>query len=209
MENRTALEILTKLKSEGGLFISLTPPFSVSLEADRQSLTRLLGEHGEEETAFKQSSSEIAAILSTILDGTIETFVERQLENLDIDSTDEAEAERDRWQEEIKNVQEGLYDENLQKRYELKRSSKAPSFNQVDWDIKVKHFDAKVDNFQSFPYATFRIEVQRSFEDTPFTFFGGRTFESVQVNIVKDEIDYFIRVLATARGRLEELEGKV
>jgi hypothetical protein len=100
-------------------------------------------------------------------------------------------------------------DSALRRRYDLKRSSKAPSFSHVDWDIKVKYHDASIDPFDPIPYATFRISFQREFEDSAFAVLGGRTFDSVQVNFSKDEIDYIGKVFVAARERLAELENRI
>ena len=79
-------------------------------------------------------------------------------------------------------------------------------FNGVDWDVKVKRFDASFDDFQPYPYATVRLSFQRDFEDSAFAILGGRTFDSVQINFSKDEVDHLIRVLSRTRERLAALE---
>ena len=154
----------------------------------------------------------ISVILLNLLNGVLDLDgkdpnVEPIVRQLGLDPED-AEV-NSRIADDARAVREQLFDEKLRRRYNLKRSSKAPSFNQVDWDIKVKRYDAKVEIFEPFPYATFRLSFQRDFDDSPFAVFGGRTFDSVQVNFSRDEIDYLVRVLSAASRQLATLEEDV
>ena len=125
----------------------------------------------------------------------------------EFDDEEQAEKERERLNADIQKVESKLYDSHLQQRYDLKRTSKAPSFTGIDWDIKVKHFDAKLGDFEPFPYATCKISFQREFDDSPFVFFGGRAFDSAQINFTIDDIDHLSQVLAKVRERLHFLEN--
>jgi hypothetical protein len=87
----------------------------------------------------------------------------------------------------------------------LKRSSKAPAFSSVDWDVKVKVQDAEI-AVEETPYATLRIKYQRDFGGDSFAIFGGRTFDSMQVNVTAEEIDYFIKVLQRVGGTLQRID---
>lgn len=203
-----ALTVLVGLKGRGELFIALTPPFLVSLEIDRTVLRHDLSELGVDEREFRRAANQIGIILLNLLNNTLslddENQVAQQLGNAPSDSETAPHILSD-----VQAVQTHLMDPTLQRRYDLKRSSKAPSFSQVDWDIKVKYHDASLDPFEPFPYATFRISFQRDFEDSAFAVLGGRTFDSVQVNFSKDEIDYVVKVFAAARERLADLEERI
>ena len=146
-------------------------------------------------------------MLMAILDNSVEQYISRR-STTHLDTSDTPGNEQD-IRDRIRKVTTRLHDDHLQHRYNLKKSSKAPSFAGVDWDIKVKHFDANVESLVPFPYATFRLSFQKEFEDTPFAFFGGRIFDSVQVNLSVDEIDYLIRALHRAKERLEALEAQI
>ena len=198
------IEVLSTLKSEGELFIALTPPFATSIEIDRKVLDRELEKQGLTEQEFRSSINEINLILLHILNDEVTPYVNSRVQDaMDLLNEDAA---RSQVSERVELVRSRLYDEGLQRRYDTKRSSKAPSFSQIDWDIKVKHFDAGVDLVAPFPYATVRLSFQRDFDASFLTVLGGRIFDSVQVNFSKDEIDYLTRVLATAKEHLEELE---
>ena len=57
-----------------------------------------------------------------------------------------------------------------------------------------------------FRSATLRLSFQRDFEDSALLVLGGRTFDSVQINFSRDEIDHLIRTLSRVRDRLATLE---
>lgn len=204
---RFVLSVLVELKQEGNLFIALTPPFSVSLEIDRTVLRSTLSAHELDEGQFNDAADEIKVILVNLLNSRAretQEVVQQIARQLGI--SPEEDAEFSRIAADTQAVRDQLCDNTLQRRYDLKRSSKAPSFNHVDWDIKKKYYDANLDSFSPFPYATFRISFQRDFDDSPFAVLGGRTFDSVQVNFSKDEIEHLARVLLTVKERLEQLE---
>lgn len=101
-----------------------------------------------------------------------------------------------------------MWTQHLQDRYELKASSKAPTFSSIDWDIKLKTKDAKLERIR-FPYATCRIAFQRDFDISPLTLFSGKAFDSMQVNFSIDEVQYLIKVLTSIMRHLEEAETEV
>ena len=208
MKITETLAVLEQWKADSQLFISLTPPFTVTLEVDRAVMGNALEQSELSPEEFRAASDEIGLILLNVLNGT-EGHYTLGPGGGDADEsgsdTQAAQKQRIAYVEEVKSR---LYDSYLQRRYDLKKSSKAPSFNGVDWDVKVKRFDANVDDFQPFPYATLRLSFQRDFEDSAFAILGGRTFDSVQINFSKDEVDHLIRVLSRTRERLAALEDE-
>lgn len=208
MKIKETLAVLEQWKAGGQLFISLSPPFAVRLEVDRAVMRDTLTGSALSEDEFRTASNEAGLILLHVLNGTEEGYVSGfGMEGDDIASSD-PRSSQERRQAYVNDVKAGLYDGYLQRRYDLKRSSKAPSFNGVDWDVKVKRFDANFDQFQAFPYATLRLSFQRDFDDSPFAILGGRTFDSVQINFSKDEVDHLIRVLSRTREHLVALEDE-
>ena len=201
--------MLEQWKSDGQLFISLSPPFSVTLEVDRTVMRDTLSQAKLTEKEFRDASNQVGLILLNVLNRTEERYIQRGdaegPTDLSGSVTHTTPEEREA---NVKEVKSRLYDDYLQNRYDLKKSSKAPSFNGVDWDVKVKHYDANFDEFQPFPYTTLRLSFQRDFEDSAFAILGGRTFDSVQINFSKDEVDYLIRILSRARERLVALEDE-
>ena len=204
MDFHSTLDLLADLKERRQLFVSLTPPFAASFEIDREILREALAVRGDSEEDFRRFADEIVNMLSAILAGAADRYVEHRL-----DATDDEESgvtDRGHIETMVNQVKICLYDEHLQRRYDLKRSSKAPSFTSVDWDIKTKHFDANLESFAPFPYATFRISFQKDFGDSPLMFFGGRALDSVQINFSIDEIDHLREVLLRVREHLQTLE---
>ena len=208
MKITEALAILEQWKADSQLFISLSPPFVVTLEVDRAVMRNTLTRSALSEHEFRTASNEVGVILLNVLNGTEERYVRGSgMEAGDLSDSD-THASQEQREADVKEVRSRLYDDYLQRRYDLKKSSKAPSFNGVDWDVKVKRFDANFDEFQPFPYATLRLSFQREFEDSVFVILGGRTFDSVQINFTKDEVDHLIRVLSRTRERLVALEDE-
>jgi hypothetical protein len=204
MDFDRTLALLVDLKERQQLFVSLTPPFAASLEIDREILREALIPPGDSEDEFRRFADEIGNILFATLAGEVDRYMEHRLEVAEDESGNVID--RGRLEIMFSRVKESLYDDRLQRRYDLKRSSKAPSFTSVDWDIKTKHFDANMELFAPFPYATFRISFQKDFGDSPLMFFGGRALDSVQINFSMDEIDHLRRVLLRVRERLQTLE---
>ena len=208
MKIAETLAVLEQWKADSQLFISLSPPFSATLEVDRAVMRDTLAGSALSEHEFRTASNEIGVILLNILNGTEEQYV-RGFGTEDVDVVDSGTRRSpEQRKANVSEVRSGLYDVYLQRRYDLKRSSKAPSFNGVDWDAKVKRFDSNFDDFQAFPYVTLRLSFQREFDDSPLVILGGRTFDSVQINFSKDEVDHLIRVLSRTRERLVALEDE-
>jgi hypothetical protein len=204
----SALRILKKLSDAGNLFISLKPPFTVDFEIPRDVLTQELKSSRLTEKEFLRFSDEISAMLdATLCDEAnryIEARIQRSLDTRELKKPEIA-ARRALLTEEIEMVRAELFSKHLEGRYDLKKSSKAPTFTDVDWDVKVKTQDFKLGKL-NFPYATFRITFQRNFRDDPLTLFAAPTFDSMQINFTLDEIDYLVQALEKARGYLRQLE---
>ena len=202
----STLAFLSDSKNRGDLFVVLSPPFTASLDIDREVLQEFLDRGGVPESEFRRFAGEIGMMLAALLNGAVDEYVANPSQFL-ADGSDAFEDE-----EEVKaavdRVRDQLYDDRLQQRYDLKKSSKAPSFTDVDWDINIKHFDANLADFTPFPYATCRFSFQRVFEDSAFALFGGKTFDAVQINFSIEEIDHLNRVLLRIRERLQALESE-
>ena len=203
MKITETLAALEQWKADSQLFVSLSPPFAATLEVDRTVMRDTLAQSTLSADEFKAASDEIGVILLNILNKTEDQYIFGP-----VGEDDEAKAAREQRTAYVGEVKSRLYDGYLQRRYDLKKSSKAPSFNGVDWDVKVKRFDASFEDFQPFPYATLQLSFQRDFEDSAFAILGGRTFDSVQINFSKDEVDHLIRVLSRIRERLAVLEDE-
>jgi hypothetical protein len=210
-EFKDTLEILNSLKEKGEVFISLAPPLYTSFEIDRAVINKYLQERNLEEAEFKKEADQMGLMLSAILEHEGKPLPERFTQRLgkQLASAGEKETQRQVLEEKLRHVKDRLYDERLQKRYDLKKSSKAPSFNAIDWDIKVKYVDAQLDNLKPFPYATCKISFQKEFDSSPFSILSGKAFESAQINFSVDEITYLLRVFKTIKERLEAVEKEV
>jgi len=204
----SALRILRKLSDSGNLFISLKPPFTVDFEIPRDVLTQELKSSKLTEKEFLRFSDEISAMLDATLsdeaDRYIEVRIQRSIEAGGL-KEDDIPARRAMLSDEIEIVKAELFSDHLKRRYDLKKSSKAPAFTDVHWDVKVKTHDFKLGKL-NFPYATFRITFQRNFQDDPLTLFATPTFDSMQINFTIDEIDYLVQALNKAREYLKQLE---
>jgi hypothetical protein len=210
-EFEATLDILSSIKAKGEVFISLAPPLYTSFEIDRVVLSKYLQEKGLGEVEFKTEADQIGLMLLNVLDNEAKNFPERFMQRFgkQPESAEEKKKERQILEEKLRHVKDRLYDEHLQKRYDLKKSSKAPSFSTIDWDIKVKHVDARLENLKPFPYATCRISFQKEFDGSPLSLFSGRAFDSAQINFSVDEITYLLRVFTTIKERLETVEKEV
>lgn len=201
-----ALMTLKALCERHEVFISLVPPFYLSFDVDRDTLSQCLKGSDISEKAFRAESNRLGSLLLTVLQQREEQFIESRVEELEL-KDQAAEEERKTLQAALASVRGALWDQHLQDRYDLKATSKAPSFSSIDWDIKLKVRDAKLARIR-FPYATCRIAFQREFESSPFTLLGGKTFDTVQINFSIDEIEHLIRVFTTIRKHLEEIEAE-
>lgn len=208
MDFEKTLAMLSDLKERRELFIALTPPFFTAFEIDREVLKGALEQYEVADGDFKRETHQISRVLFSILNDEVEPYVAHsiEIESDQEDSSVDANALRDRYESLVSKVRDKLLDDRLQQRYDLKKSSKAPGFTSVDWDIKIKHFDAHLDSFIPLPYATFRIAFQKDFSDSPLMFLGGRAMDSVQMNFTIDEIEHLQRVLSRAQQRLKDLE---
>ena len=208
MEFEKTLAMLSDLKNRSELFIALTPPFFTTFEIDREILKEALEQHGIMEAEFKREAFDVNRALFSILSDDVEPYIAYSVENSAGNENEDAGVLRNEYESLVSEVKDKLVDDRLQQRYDLKKSSKAPGFTSVDWDIKIKHFDAHLDSLIPLPYATFRIAFQKDFGDSPLLFLGGRAMDSVQMNFTVDEIEHLQRVLSTAQRRLRELEDQ-
>ena len=121
-----SLAVLEQWKADSQLFISLAPPFTATLEVDRAVMRDTLARSTLSLDEFKAASDEIGLILLNVLNGTEDRYVlgpgGGDAEGPDPD----AQEQRGAYVEEVK---ARLYDGYLQRRYDLKKSSKALSFN--------------------------------------------------------------------------------
>ena len=141
-------------------------------------------------------------MLRGLLEGIVEEYVEYRLGDLD---DPERSGKATALHKRVKEVEHQLYDERLRRRYALKKTSKAPAFAAIEWDIKTKIADGTMPELERFPYATCRISYQKDFDNTPWSVLGN-PFESTQINLTIDEVRYVIRVLQTIQNRLESAE---
>ncbi len=163
--------------------------------------------------AFEQASAKIGDMVLAILTQTEEAYANAILQELEeaSDSSSESvqEEQLSKVTEQLLLVRNALVDDHLKKRYQLKISSKAPTFSELDWDIKLKTDDAKVPELPEFPYATLKLKYQKDFSGSPFALFGGNAFDSVQVNFTIDELDYLISEFTKIRERLQFREEHI
>ena len=206
------LAILAQLKMSGDLFIALSPPFDVSFEIDRAVLRRRITGGGLSDSTFRHTAARIGPMLLAVLEDDIEDFVHRRVYHDDREQ--QAPLEGGSGQDEsrlltmVEQVKTTLHDTHLQARYDLKKSSKAPSFTGIDWDIKMKLEDGSMETLTQFPYATCKIRYQREFELNPWSILSGRGFEAVQINVSIDEVKHLLRVFRTIKERLDAAEDK-
>jgi len=194
----------------GEAFISLSPPFGSTIEIDRAVIRKYLKEQTTNaELDFKKQAAEAGGLLTPVLEGDLEDIVRFRLQQRTADTSAKESAEQfeKELREKLEQVKKHLWNEHLQKRYNLKKSSKAPSFTDIDWDIKIKHADAKLEPLEPFPYATCRIAFQKEFDRSTQSFFNA--FGSVQINFSVDEIHYLQRVLTTIEERLRSVEKEL
>lgn len=194
-----ALQVLKELKRADDLFMVMMPPFGVEFQVDEETLK----EHNVAPHQFKRTAGRVAGALFAVLDGSEEEYISYRIERAGVKG-EEAERERERVTARLASVREALVDPHLEKRYALKKSSKAPAFMDVDWDIKFKVLDAETT--VEFPYATCKIKFQREFEASPVTIVSGRLFDAVQLNFTLDEVRYLAKVFGVIGGHLETLE---
>ena len=201
---KKAIEIIDSLNRRGEIYISINPPFEAAFEVSRKTLLRELEEASLAEGDFQRQLRRISSMLLAVLAEEESEYIDSRIETEEL-KDEEASERRGVLQEQISKVKESLLTERLKSRYDLKRSSKAPVFSGIDWDIKIKTGDARLENIR-FPYATCRIKFQREFEESPFIIFGGRVFDSMQINFSLDDIDYLIKTLSIIKEYLAKAE---
>jgi hypothetical protein len=190
----------------------LSSRFLRRLRAQLRSIERLLvnkGQPTDAESEFKTQAAEAGGLLAPILEKNIDDVIRSRVNRRATEaSTKQSPEEYEKeLRQKLELVKIYLYNDHLQKRYNLKKSSKAPSFTDIDWDIKTKHADAKLASLEPFPYATCRISFQKEFDSVPYNFFNA--FGSVQINFSVDEIHYLQRVLSTIEERLKSVEKEL
>ena len=141
-------------------------------------------------------------MLRALLEGLVDEYVDYRLERVEAEGRADIEATL---RKRVAQVQDELYDDRLRRRYALKKTSKAPAFAAIAWDIKTKIADSAKPDLEAFPYATCRISYQKSFDDAPWSVLGN-LFDSAQINFTSDEVRYVIRVLQTIQAHLESAE---
>lgn len=198
------LQILDRLIRRGEVYIALDPPFSATFEISRGILLHELEEASLAEERFQRESRRIASMLLALLAEEESDYIASRIRSEELKG-EKASKRREVLKEQMSKARERLLTEHLKRRYNLKLSSKAPVFSGIDWDIKIKTGDARLENIR-FPYATCRIKFQREFEESAFIILGGRAFDSMQINFCIDDIDYLIKTLGIIREYLAHAE---
>jgi len=198
------IQILDRLIRRGEVYISLDPPFGASFEISRGILLHELEEASLGEKDFQRQSRRISSMLLVVLAEEESNYIASRIRSEELKG-EKASERREVLKEQMSKVRERLLTEHLKSRHNLKLSSKAPVFSGIDWDIKIKTADARLERIR-FPYATCRIKFQREFEESPFILLGGRAFDSMQINFCIDDIDYLIKTFHTIRERLAQTE---
>ena len=199
-----AVVILKELSEQNKVYISLSPPFELSFVIDRHVLGERLQKSDLDRDSFNIQSERISRLLLIVLQDDQDTFIEATKQRKEKEG--EPPLDKEALLRDLSIVQNALFTEHLKGRYDLKRSSKAASFTGIDWDVKEKVRDSKLDKI-SFPYATCRISFQREFEGSPLTFIGGKAFDAVQINFCTDDIDHLIGVFTKIRQDLGEVQA--
>lgn len=185
-----AVEELRRLRQEERLFIRIVPPLYIRME--RLPGTQLNAD--VDVGALDERTREAETLLAGALFEKSEDYVSRILGEDTDDQGNESERRKEELQRKLGLVREAFIDDSLQRRYELKRVSKASVFSDLDWDLKIKLVDSNSGDV-NFPYSTVKLIAQREFGDDPFSLFSGRAFESIQVNFTSDEAAYVGKVM--------------
>ena len=197
----TAISLLADLKTRRQLFTSLKPPFVVTFEVNSDVLTDALGKSNLSKERFATASREIGEMVLSILADRTGSLKDQLA---DEDASAEMQADQEgQLQQRVARVADVLVDEELKNRYQLKVASKAPAFSSIDWDVKEKKFDARLGPVR-LPYATVRMRWQKEFEYEFETLFQRNLFDSVQINMTRDELEYVIQELARAMEQLDD-----
>jgi len=184
------------------LFISLAPPFDIKFEIGSDRINKFLSDNDFDKGSFDINSNHITVILLAILRKDENGFIKAYISDIVEDKkSDEYLVQKNKLVEEIKLVKEKLFNSDIQDRYDLKINSKAPSFTNLDWDIKIKVVDSKLEDIH-LPYATCKFSYQKEFEYSPLTILGSNAFNSLQINFSVEDIDYIIKVFSNIKGHL-------
>ncbi len=199
------LTALSRCKRQGDLYIALMPPFAVTFQLFDKGRETLADEVALADSDRERLVRRIENMVQVILDDEVDSYITHIAEHGSDSGQKEAKEEELRGQ--IERVRKALLDDRLIQRHQMKISSKAPTFTDIDWDIKVKRYDAKREI--TFPYATCKIKFQRDFEITAVALLSGRQFDSVQINFTSDDLEYLTTVLNSVRAKLKTLESEV
>lgn len=195
----TALTLIEILREKRQVFVALTPPFTVTFDVNRQTLERALREASLERAAFDEAAGEIGEMVLAILEEKKQHYISRQTVAIeDEGKKKEAVEALERRLEQVAPFVDGT----IRSRFDLKVASKAPAFSAIDWDVKLKTFDARLGQVR-LPYATISLKWQREFRFEIATLLQRNLFDSVQINFTRDEVDYVIRELELVRDRLD------
>ena len=133
MEFDQTLKIITEMLQKGEAFISLSPPFGSTIEIDRAVVRKYFKEPEapKAETEFKEQATEIGELLLPILEGGIDRFINARVRHRFDDKAEKESAEkyREELKRKIEHIRKHLYNDRLQRRYNVKKSSKAPSWS--------------------------------------------------------------------------------
>lgn len=198
----SALSVLSHLRDRGDLLVSLSPPYSISIEIERTVLGPHLNRASVSEADVRSAASQASDILRALLEDMVDRYIASYLEDVDEHERQDVE---DGLRRRVEAVKASFFDEHLRRRYALKKTSKAPAFAAVEWDIKTKIADDSMVDLEPFPYATCRISYQTRFDEAFWSVLGG-PFDSAQINFTVDEVRYLIRVLGAIEVRLESAE---
>ena len=143
-----ALRVLGHLRDRGDLLISLSPPFSISIEIERTVLDPHLRQTNVSEADIRAVAGEASTMLHALLEGEVEDYLEYRLQSADPEERSDTETALRR---RVAQVQEQLNDDRLRRRYALKKTSKAPAFSAISWDIKSKIADGAMPDLEAFP----------------------------------------------------------
>ena len=193
------IAIVKQAIEEGEAFVSLAPPYENQIAfVDSKQIATRLAKDDIAPAAFNAILRRINQLLQHILgeheDDEIPTRPPFHKDDPEL------------LKAQLGVVRQSLYSERLQNRYDLKRSSKAPAFTSIDWDVKIKIDDAEF-AIERTPYATIKIRYQRDFGGDSFSIFGGRTFDSTQLNFTSEEVEFVIRVLKRLSATLRSVES--
>lgn len=203
------LAFLSEKVKNSEIFIIVSPPFDVNFQPIDARLVKEGSEKlGISEQDFKKRLSTIESLLLAILqDGINEYIVSRIKHDIEAEhiAKDAGEEKAQELKKQAETVEKSFISERLKQRFQLKAMSKSPFFSGLEWDIKLKTADSSGETIR-FPYATFRIRFQREYTWEPHLLLGGRAFDSVQMNLCKEELYYLQILLRKSIDQINTLE---